>query len=156
MFHLATQTSLCALGDACSFSTFMRTCFDFLRQKNWGWGTRPPASPHATALPRYHHYHHKWFAIFIVHFLVQMLMPKIHSARHRCTMLFLANTWPLWTYCSSQELMWSVWTSAVTRRCTMLLEWTVKPLWWWASKQPSSQGFHSFVLRETSWGPVCF
>ena len=87
MFHLATQTSLCALGDACSFSTFMRTCFDFLRQKNWGWGTRPPASPHATALPRYHHYHHKWFAIFIVHFLVQMLMRKARQlttvrARH--------------------------------------------------------------------------
>ena len=159
MFHLAAQTSLCALGDEFLFSTFMHSLhvLTFWGKKlEVGYTPPPPAPPHATALPRYHHYHHKWFAIFIVHFLVQMLMPKIHSARHRCTMLFLANTWPLWTYCSNQELMWSVWTSAVTRRCTMLLEWTVKPLWWWAFKQPGSQGFHSFVLREKSWEPVCF
>ena len=118
-----------------------------------GYTATPPSLP---APSRYHHYHHKWFAIFIIHFLVKMLMPKIHSARRRCIMLFLANTWPLWTYCSNQELMWSVWTSAVTRHCTMLLEWTVKPLWWWAFKQPSSQGFHSLLLREKSWEPVCF
>ena len=151
MFHLAAQTSSCALGDEFLFSTFMRSLHVLTF-----WGKKTGGGVHGQAPSRYHHYHHKWFAIFIIHFLVKMLMPKIHSARRRCIMLFLANTWPLWTYCSNQELMWSVWTSAVTRHCTMLLEWTVKPLWWWAFKQPSSQGIHSLLLREKSWEPVCF
>ena len=32
----------------------------------------------------------------------------------------------------------------------------MKPLWWWAFKQPGSQAFHSLLLREKSWEPVCF
>ena len=37
MFHLAAETLLfSALGDEFVFSTFMRACFDFLRQKNRG------------------------------------------------------------------------------------------------------------------------
>ena len=159
MFHLAAKTSLCALGDEFLFSTFMRQCFDFLRQKTGVGGTPPP--PPSGPFPCYgpassSSFSSKVICNFYHSFLVQMLMRKIHSARHHCIMLFLANTWPLLSYFLNQELMWSVWTSAVTRHCTMLLEWTVKPLWWWAFKQPSSQGFHSLLLREKSWEPVCF
>ena len=35
--------------------------FWLFEAKNWGWCTLRPAPPHATALPRRHHYHHKWF-----------------------------------------------------------------------------------------------